>query len=421
MQLASATPILSPLVEDDRIVHNPAWLEWFRRVDAIAQSASLTGALLKVNNLSDVASVATSRTNLGLGTGNSPQFTGLNLSGLTASQPVVTDGAKNLSSVSYATLANSLGLGPTSSPTFAGLTIDTLNGILRGNFGNVLTVSIGTSLSYNGTTLDTIQDIRTSASPTFVHPIFTGLRLTGLTALRLLATDGSTDVTTIASPANVNKLLHDGAPPAFSFVVEADISLSAVTTNDATTLRHGFLPQLSGNATQFLNGNGVFTTGISGAVAGYIAQSFTGQTSVTVTHNLNAYPLVQIIGTTNSFTVTHNSLNDFTVAFDVAATGTILATAGSPGIPQIATKVADYVLTADDNTILVNATATMTLPTAVGIAGRLYRIKRIFGGGPTTIATTASQTIDGQPSPLILTSQYDAIVTISDGANWLLF
>lgn len=38
-----------------------------------------SGDLLAANNLSDVASAATSRTNLGVGTGDSPQFTAINL------------------------------------------------------------------------------------------------------------------------------------------------------------------------------------------------------------------------------------------------------------------------------------------------------------------------------------------------------
>ena len=166
-QLASATPLYSPLVGEDNLVHDPAWLEWFRRVDGIAQSASLNGALLKANNLSDVASASTSRSNLSLGASDSPTFTGLTLNGLTASEFVATDGSKSLVSVPAATLLGLIGLGPTSSPTFAGLTIDSLTGILRGSSGLVLTTTIGSSLSFVVGTLNAIQDIRTTASPTF--------------------------------------------------------------------------------------------------------------------------------------------------------------------------------------------------------------------------------------------------------------
>lgn len=44
-------------------------------------SAASVGALLAANNLNDVADAAASRTSLGLGTGNSPTFTGLTLTG----------------------------------------------------------------------------------------------------------------------------------------------------------------------------------------------------------------------------------------------------------------------------------------------------------------------------------------------------
>ena len=169
-------PLLSPLVGQDNLVHDNAWLDWFNRIGVVATSPAASGALLAINNLSDVANIATSRTNLGLGTSSSPTFYGLTLSGLTASLPVVTDGAKSLSSISLAAFRSLIGLGTSSSPTFAGLTIDNLNGILRGNYGNVLTVVIGSSLSYDGTNLNTIQDIRTTASPTFA-----GLTISGTT------------------------------------------------------------------------------------------------------------------------------------------------------------------------------------------------------------------------------------------------
>jgi hypothetical protein len=52
--------------------------------------ASLSGALLATNNLSDLNNTATARTNLGLGTGNSPTFTGLITGAGTVSAPSIT-------------------------------------------------------------------------------------------------------------------------------------------------------------------------------------------------------------------------------------------------------------------------------------------------------------------------------------------
>jgi hypothetical protein len=57
-----------------------------------------SNVLYKSDNLGSVQSAATARTNIGLGTGNSPQFTGEKLTGLTASKVVVTDGSQNLAS-----------------------------------------------------------------------------------------------------------------------------------------------------------------------------------------------------------------------------------------------------------------------------------------------------------------------------------
>jgi hypothetical protein len=59
---------------------------------------------------------------------------------------------------------------------------------------------------------------------------------------------------------------------------------------------------------------------------------------------------------------------------------------------------------------------TVTLPTAVGIAGKQYCIKN-SGTGVITIDANGLQTIDGALN-FFLSTQYESIWIISDGANW---
>ena len=56
----------------------------------LAAFASLSGALIAANNLSDVTSTSSARTNLGLGTGDSPTFTGVVTGAGTVSAPAIT-------------------------------------------------------------------------------------------------------------------------------------------------------------------------------------------------------------------------------------------------------------------------------------------------------------------------------------------
>lgn len=89
----------------------------------------------------------------------------------------------------------------------------------------------------------------------------------------------------------------------------------------------------------------------------------------------------------------------------------------------IITKTAAYTITATDSVILADATSaafTLTLPTAVGVAGRYYTVKKVDGtANAIGLATTASQTIDNSPTRGI-TIPYDALTVISDGSNWFL-
>ena len=86
-------------------------------------------------------------------------------------------------------------------------------------------------------------------------------------------------------------------------------------------------------------------------------------------------------------------------------------------------KTAAYTATATDGTIAGNASTgafSVTLPTSVGITGKVFTIKKVDStANAVTVATTSSQTIDGATTRA-LSIQYDAITVQSDGANWII-
>ncbi len=87
---------------------------------------------------------------------------------------------------------------------------------------------------------------------------------------------------------------------------------------------------------------------------------------------------------------------------------------GSLSLP-IVSKSADYTATIDDYTIVFTASATLNLPTAVGIAGRVYVVKS--GSGVTvTIDPNGTETIDGNLTHSSTSLKAHQIQ--SDGANW---
>lgn len=81
-------------------------------------------------------------------------------------------------------------------------------------------------------------------------------------------------------------------------------------------------------------------------------------------------------------------------------------------------KTNDYTITTSDFLIeCTTGTFTVTLPTAVGVAGRQYEIKN-SGTGVITVDAYAAQTIDGQLTQLL--NQYDAMKIMSNSANWII-
>lgn len=121
------------------------------------------------------------------------------------------------------------------------------------------------------------------------------------------------------------------------------------------------------------------------------------------------------LGTFTGGTITDNStvktaIQELETAHEVTAGGTF----------AYAAKTASYTVVASDYFIDVTAnTVTITLPTAVGITGKVYVIEN-SGAGTVTVDPDGSETLDGSAT-LDLTTQYSDVQIISDGANWKAF
>lgn len=95
----------------------------------------------------------------------------------------------------------------------------------------------------------------------------------------------------------------------------------------------------------------------------------------------------------------------------------------TPFALPIRTISANTSATQNDYSIMADATTAslqVTLPNAIGITGRIYNIKKIDStSNPVTIITSASQTIDGSGS-VVLVTQNESVTVQSDGTNWVI-
>src|ERR1700722_827435 len=89
-------------------------------------------------------------------------------------------------------------------------------------------------------------------------------------------------------------------------------------------------------------------------------------------------------------------------------------------IPVASDTTSTFAVPANGGVILCNSASaqTVTLPTAVGIAGCTYTIKNVNGAQTITVATTSSQTIDGGAGCNVGPQLGAFVQVISDGANW---
>jgi hypothetical protein len=94
---------------------------------------------------------------------------------------------------------------------------------------------------------------------------------------------------------------------------------------EATTNRHGLLPQLSGNTSQYLRADGVWNDVQSGSGdLNYVHNQSQAATTWDVVHNLGKYPTVDIVdsaGTVWLAAVEHVDINTLTVRLEYSMSG----------------------------------------------------------------------------------------------------
>lgn len=171
--------------------------------------------------------------------------------------------------------------------------------------------------------------------------------------------------------------------------------------------------------TQDSGGNALARMDATGAIyaaGGAVQSTITSGLAVNSGATGNAADAFNVKGDTDTNLILTDAAND-RVAIGTSTPNSKLSLGGSFSLPYAATST-NYAISASDYLIdYTSGTATTTLPTAVGIVGRVYVIKN-SGTGSVVIDTTASQTIDGQTT-MLLGVQYESLTVMSNGANWL--
>jgi hypothetical protein len=184
-----------------------------------------------------------------------------------------------------------------------------------------------------------------------------------------------------------------------------------------------------GNGTNGTNGVNAFTL----TTSNFTIPTVDGTTTVTIAVANSTWMVVgQIliatgpvnlkvtaIPTTTGVTVIALGYPGDVAAGNTVLSGSTISPSGQRGGGTLYYKstAADLTLNAFNDVVEVTADAkTITLPTAVGISGKVYTVKITAAGGA-TITPAGGQTIDGLAT-FVLNGQNSFVSVISNGANW---
>lgn len=330
-----------------------------------------------------------------LGTGN--QLLGVN-SGASAAEYKTLNGTSNQISVSHAagsiTLSTPQNIHTAATPTFGGLTLTGFAGFVRATTG---TLSASALSSGDVTTALTYTPVN-KAGDTMTGTLYVPSSGLVVGTKDLFFSSGDMGVGT-STPAHKLDLEKE------------DAATNTVTV--AARLSHSSTGIPAVGLGTALDLSAERSDGSLGTMA-RIEAKWTDPTLGSEDGDLNFYTVLNgVVSSVMSLTSTGNvGIGTPSSPHSVLHVDGALATA-------ISTKTANYTLTTTDSIILADATAAninVTLPTASGISGRQYTVKRIDGSVNTA---TVVGTIDGAAN-YTLSAQWKYVTVVSDGTNWMI-
>lgn len=159
-------------------------------------------------------------------------------------------------------------------------------------------------------------------------------------------------------------------------------------------------------------GDGTHALSWTGGLFGCQAISTSGGASSTLAVGTGTLSGWSGVITSSPTSVVLLDQSQFSTTLQGGATAFITIQAG------VSSVSGNFTIGSTSTVVLANCSSacTVTLPTAVGVTGRVFSVKRTSTAA-VTIATTSSQTIDGAITQ-VLVQQYTSIDMISDGSNW---